>query len=51
MVVFVEVFYDGGQYPLRPCDSRVNLTRGVFAGEVVGGLDRIATSALLPNVV
>ena len=29
----------------------VRVTRGVFADEVVGGLDRMATRALLPNVV
>ena len=28
----------------------VRVTRGVFADEVVGGLDRMATRALLPNV-
>ena len=29
----------------------VRVTRGVLADEAVGGLDRMATSALLPNVV
>ena len=29
----------------------VRVTRGVFADEVVGGLDRMATRALSPNVV
>ena len=29
----------------------LRVTRGVFADENVGGLDRMATSALLPNVV
>ena len=29
----------------------VCVTRGVFADEVVGGLDRMTTRALLPNVV
>ena len=29
----------------------VRVTRGVLAEEVVGGLDRMATSALSPNVV
>ena len=27
------------------------VTRGVLADEVVGGLDRMVTSALLPNVM
>ena len=27
------------------------ITRGVFADDVFGGLDRMATRALLPNVV
>ena len=29
----------------------VRVTRGVFADEVVGGLDRMATRALLPKFV
>ena len=29
----------------------VHVTRGVFADEVVGGLDNMATSPILPNLV
>ena len=44
---FVLLFNHGGQYNI----FFVCVTRGVLAGEVVGVLDRMATSALLPNVV